>query len=112
MYSSQINASNSNIDTFVSKVDLLKLNIEQTMALQSVISIEELCEALQNMPIKKVPGSDKEFYKGFWSILAPAIYRIVITDVKETSTLPPNMNCANCSLLLKPDKDSASHYCP
>lgn len=58
--------------------------------------MEELWEALQYMPNKKAPGPYKEFYKEFWPILAPAFQKIDI-EVKETCTLPPNMNCANCS---------------
>ncbi len=38
------------------------------------------------------------------AILAPTFYRM-LQETKENGRLPPNMNSANISLLLKPGKD-------
>ncbi len=77
------------------------------MALDSPLTSDELQEALNSMPNKKAPGPDgfpAEFYKEFWAILAPTFYRM-LQETKENGRLPPNMNSANISLLLKPGKD-------
>ncbi len=59
------------------------------------------------MPNNKSPGPDgfpAEFYKHFWPILSPLFNRL-ITEIKQNSKLPKNMNTATISLLLKPNKD-------
>ncbi len=63
--------------------------------------------ALELLANKKAPGPDgfpAEFYKEFWAILAPTFYRM-LQETKKNGRLPPNMNSANISLLLKPGKD-------
>lgn len=59
------------------------------------------------MPNNKAPGPDgfpAEFYKNFWSILAPLFIRM-ITESKHNSRLPATSNTASVSLLLKHNKD-------
>ncbi len=77
------------------------------MALDSPLTADELQEALNSMPNKKAPGPDgfpAEFYKEFWAILATTFHRM-LQETKKNGRLPPNMNSANISLLLKPGKD-------
>ena len=81
LYASQNDPSDSNIDQFLSNINLPKLQTEQTMALDSPLSIGELHEALQHMPSKKAPGPDgfpSEFYKEFWSVLGPTFLIMVL----------------------------------
>jgi len=78
--------------------------------------IGELNESLQHMHCNKAPGPDgfpAEFYKEFWSTLAPTFYRMIL-KIEENNVLPPNLNSANISLLLTPGKDPTlpSSYCP
>lgn len=59
------------------------------------------------MPNNKSPEPDgfpAEFYKHFWPILTPLFNRLV-TEIKQNSNLPKNMNTATISMLLKPIKD-------
>ncbi len=107
LYSPQINPSKDEIDQFLDNITLPKLTDNQAMALDSPLTSDELQEALNSMPNKKAPGPDgfpAEFYKEFWAILAPTFYRM-LQETKENGRLPPNMNSANISLLLKPGKD-------
>ncbi len=107
LYSPQINPSKDEIDQFLDNITLPKLTDNQAMALDSPLTSDELQEALNSMPNKKAPGPDgfpAEFYKEFWAIMAPTFYRM-LQETKENGRLPPNMNSANISLLLKPGKD-------
>ena len=59
------------------------------------------------MPNNKAPGPDGypvEFYKEFWTTLAPTFYKMLL-EIKENQKIPPNMNLANITVLLKPGKD-------
>uniref|UniRef100_A0A3B3HAI8 Reverse transcriptase domain-containing protein n=1 Tax=Oryzias latipes TaxID=8090 RepID=A0A3B3HAI8_ORYLA len=116
LYSSQINPSDNDINSFLNSIDLPRPTEEQITALESPFTKEELHKALTNMPSKKAPGPDgfpAEFYKEFWQILAPIFLRMTI-EIKDNNYLPPNMNSANIILLLKPGKDptSPSSYRP
>jgi len=59
------------------------------------------------MPSNKAPGPDgfpAEFYKEFWTVLAPTFHKMVL-QVKQNGRLSPHMNSANIILLQKPGKD-------
>ena len=91
----------------ISNINLPKLQPEQAMALDSPLLIGELHEALQHMPSNKAPGPDgfpAEFYKEFWTVLAPTFHKMVL-QVKQNGRLSPQMNSANIILLQKPGKD-------
>ena len=71
------------------------------------LTLEEFEEALAQMPLNKTPGPDgfpAEFYKTFWATISPTYYRMAKTML-STGFLSPNMNSANISLVLKPNKD-------
>uniref|UniRef100_A0A669EVM6 Reverse transcriptase domain-containing protein n=1 Tax=Oreochromis niloticus TaxID=8128 RepID=A0A669EVM6_ORENI len=107
LYSPQINPSKKEIDQFLDNITLPKLSDSQAIALDSPLTSGELQEALISMPNNKAPGPDgfpAEFYKEFWTILAPVFYRTLL-EIKEKGRLPSNMNSANINLLLKPGKD-------
>ena len=103
----------SKIDQFLSNINLPKLQHEQAMALDSPLSIGELHEA--HMPSNKAPGPDgfpAEFYKEFWTVLAPTFHKMVL-QVKENGRLSPYMNSANIILQQKRDPvlPSSSNKC-
>lgn len=75
--------------------------------LELKLSPAELQNALLKMPNNKSPGPDgfpPEFYKQFWSMLSPLFYK-VINEMKSNSSIPPVMNTAGITLLLKPNKE-------
>lgn len=107
LYSSEKTTSQEDIDSFLNNINLPQLNKEQIDTTDSPLTDKELSTALNLMPNNKSPGPDgfpAEFYKHFWSILAPLFNRL-ITEIKQNSKMPPNMNTATISLLLKPNKD-------
>ena len=63
------------------------------MALDSPLSTGKLHEALQHMPSNKAPGPDgfpAEFYKEFWTVLAPTFHKMVL-QVKQNGRLSPHI---------------------
>lgn len=116
LYSSEKDPDQKDIDSFLNNINLPQLSKHQINTLESPLSEHELFNALKLMPNNKAPGPDgfpAEFYKHFWSILSPLFIRM-ITESKQKSKLPDNMNTATISLLLKPNKDptSPSSYRP
>lgn len=68
---------------------------------------DELYKALLQMPNNKSSGPDgfpAEFYKHFWHILSPLLYRLIL-EIQNTSQIPSHMNTSVISVLLKPNKD-------
>lgn len=68
---------------------------------------DELYKALLQMPNNKSPGPDgfpAEFYKHFWHILSPLLYRLIL-EIQNTSQIPSHMNTSVISVLLKPNID-------
>ncbi|XP_054631650.1 E3 ubiquitin-protein ligase znrf1 isoform X1 [Dunckerocampus dactyliophorus] len=107
LYTPQIKPSLPDIKTFLNNIELPKLNDEQVTNLDVPISFIELHNTLHRLPNNKAPGPDgfpAEFYKTFWSLLSPIFLRMVL-EIKDSSCLPPTMNSATISFLLKPDKD-------
>ncbi len=107
LYASNNEPDQSEIDTFLNKLDLPTLPTELINSLDAPITSEELYKALNKMPNNKSPGPDglpAEFYKHFWNILSPIFHRVTI-EIKTTSTIPTHMNTAAMTLLLKPNKD-------
>uniref|UniRef100_A0A3Q2ZER1 Reverse transcriptase domain-containing protein n=1 Tax=Kryptolebias marmoratus TaxID=37003 RepID=A0A3Q2ZER1_KRYMA len=107
LYTPQICPTDEDINLFLERIILPKLNSSQSSELDSPLTLDELREAIKNMPNNKSPGPDgfpAEFYKEFWIILEPVFYRM-LCESKEKGRLPTHMNLANISLLLKPGKD-------
>ena len=116
LYSSDHNPRQEDIDLFFKDIKLPQLSTEQVNILDSPVTEKELFTALNLMPNNKAPGPDgfpAEFYKHFWSILAP-LYIRTITEIKQNSKFPVHMNTALISLLPKPNKDHTlpSNYRP
>lgn len=109
LYSSQINPSNADVAEFLNNINLPKLNDEQIVALDSPLSISEIHETLQYLPINKAPPGvfSAEFYKDSWPMLTPTFFKMVTQIQNKHQILSPNMNSAIISLLLKPSKNPA-----
>lgn len=106
-YSLDKNPSQEDIDSFLNSVELPQVNTDQTKTMDLPFTEKELSTALNLMPSHKAPGPDgfpAEFYKHFWSILAPLLKRPV-TEIKQKSRFPTHMKIAIISLLPKPNKD-------
>lgn len=107
LYSSDNNPSEASIDNFLNSIVLPKLNQEQATTMDADLTQAEFEEALAQMPLNKAPGPDGfpvEFYKALWPTVGPTYYRMA-REILNTGLLSSNMNSANISLILKPDKD-------
>uniref|UniRef100_A0A8C5HQA3 Reverse transcriptase domain-containing protein n=1 Tax=Gouania willdenowi TaxID=441366 RepID=A0A8C5HQA3_GOUWI len=107
LYSSNLNPDPEDIKTFLNKLNLPQLTIDQKTTLDSPLTLQELQNALDSMSTGKAPGPDgfpAEFLKHFWSMLAPLFFRVV-TEIKNKGHVGGHMNTANIKLLLKPDKN-------
>uniref|UniRef100_A0A672F570 Reverse transcriptase domain-containing protein n=1 Tax=Salarias fasciatus TaxID=181472 RepID=A0A672F570_SALFA len=107
LYSSDNNSKDEDITSFLTSVNFPHLSPEQKNTLDSPLTNEEIHSALNKMPNNKAPGPDgfpAEFYKHFWSILAP-LFQNMLSEIQQNSRFPSNLNTASISLLLKPNKD-------
>lgn len=107
LYSSEINPSQEDINSFLNCIDVPQLNEAQTKLLDLLLTQNEFITAPNLMPNNRAPGPDgfpAEFYKHFWPIIAP-LFNWMIPETKQNSKFPTNMNTAMTSLLLKPNKD-------
>lgn len=80
------------------------------------LTVAEFEEALAQMPLNKAPGPDGfqvEFYKTLWPTIGSTYCRLA-RSILNSGLLSPNMNSANISLVLKPEKDPSlpSSYRP
>ena len=67
------------IDTFLEKYNLLKLNEEAAENLNRPITAEEIEAVIRKLPAHKSPGPDGftgEFYKAFMKELTPILHRL------------------------------------
>ena len=116
LYSTTNSPNQDDINSFLNNINLPQLTEDQINSLEKPFTITEFHNALKLMPNNKSPGPDgfpAEFYKHFWNILAP-VFNKLTSEIKQNSKLPPDMNTATISLLLKPNKDptSPSSYRP
>lgn len=94
--------------TFLDEVQFPLVGPELTTQLDSVLTIQELNSALQNMLNNKAPGPDGflvELFKAFHTKLTPLLHSVFIESL-SFSSLPPTLRQASISVLLKKDKDS------
>lgn len=107
LYKSENEPNPTKMQSFFKAINLPQLPPDMANFLDSPLSLQDLHKALVQMPNNKAPGPDgypPEFYKHFWSLLSPLFFRTVI-EIKNTSQIPPHMNTAAITLLLKPDKN-------
>ena len=95
------------MDKFLEKHNLLRLNKEEIENINSLISSTEIETVIKNLPISKSPGPDGftgEFYQIFREELTPILLKL-FQNVAEEGTLPDSFYEATITLIPKPDKD-------
>ena len=96
------------MDEFLEKYNLLKLNQEEIENLNRPITRTEIETVIRNLPANKSPGPDcstAEFYQKFREELTP-IFLKLFQKIAEEGKLPNSFYEATITLISKPDKDA------
>ena len=107
LYSSEVNPSPDDLETFFSKINLPTLSNEDRENLERPISQAEILAAINNMASGKAPGDDGfsiNFFKTFSSKLVDKLQR-VFNEAKENGHLPDSSHFSLITVLPKPNKD-------
>ena len=95
------------MDKFLGKDNLLRLNQEEIENINRPITSNEIETVIKNLPTNKSPrpdGSTGEFYQTFREELAPILLKL-LQNTAEGGTLPNSFYEATITLIPKPDKD-------
>ena len=96
------------MDKFLEKYNLPKLNEEEAESLNRPITPDEIETAIQKLLIHKSPKPDGftgEFYRAFKGELTPILHRL-FQKIQEGGGLPNSFYEASIILFPKPDKDT------
>ena len=96
------------IDEFLEKYDLPKLNQEEIENLNRPIRSTEIETVIRNLPAHKSPGPDSftaEFYQKLREELTPILLKL-FQKLAEEGKLPNSFYEAAITLTPKPDKDA------
>ena len=95
------------IDEFLEKYNLLKLNQEEIENLNRPITSTEIETVIKNLPTNKSPGPDGftgEFYQKFREELTPILLKL-FQKIAEEGKLPNSLYEMTSILILKPNID-------
>ena len=95
------------VDKFLEKYNLSKLNKKEAESLNRPITGDELEAVIKKLPTHKSPGLNGftgEFYKAFKDELNPILH-ILFQKIQEDGRLPHSFYEASIILIPKPDKD-------
>ena len=95
------------MDTFLEKYNLPKLNEEEAESLNRPITPDEIETVIKKLLTNKSPGPDGftgEFYRAFKGGLTP-ILQTLFQKIQEDGRLQRSFYEANIILIPKPDKD-------
>ena len=95
------------MDKFLEKHNLLRLNQEEVENINRPITNTEIETVIKNLLTNKSPGPDDfmgEFYQTFREKLTPILLKL-FQNISEGGTLPNSFYKATITLTPKPDKD-------
>ena len=95
------------MDKFLEKYNLPKLNEEEAESLKRLITADEIKAAIKKLLAQKGPrldGFTGEFFKTFEEELTPILHRL-FQIIQEEGRLPNSFYEASIILIPKPDKD-------
>ena len=98
----------SEMDTFLEKYNLPKLNEEEAGSLNRPITADEIEAVIKQLSIHKSPGPDGftvEFYKAFKEELTPILHRL-FEKIQNEGRHPHSFYETSIILIPKPDKDT------
>ena len=96
------------MDRVLEKVDLPRLNREETEIMNNLVTSTEIEAVTKNLPKNKSPGPDGctgEFYQTFRKELMPILLKL-FQKIAEEGTLSNSFYKATITLIPKPDKDN------
>lgn len=88
LYSSELSRNQDACDNFLNKILLPKLSEEDSLKLDTPITLDELKKAASNMCSGKSPGLDgipPEFYTALWDRLGPLLFDMIQAVVERLS---------------------------
>ena len=95
------------MDKFLEKYNLLRLNQEEIENINRPITSTEIETPIKNLPTNKSPGPDGftgKFYQTSGEELTPILLKL-FQNIAEGGTLPNSFYEATVTLISKPDKD-------
>lgn len=107
LYKSEPPSDSLSMDSFLDNLEFPSLSEDLSGSLEEPLELKEITSCISQMRSHKAPGPDGypvEFFKKFSTQLAPLLLD-VYNDSLEQGVLPPTLNQALISLILKKDKD-------